>query len=645
MRIRQPTALLLVSLTVLVAGGTGAGDTTAATGRKSPRLQPFGSCGALLAYVKKNATPLVGPYGLGGGLVKAMPVGAPAAARAADDGAGGGSDFSTTNVQELGVDEPDIVKSNGSHIFTVRGDRLYVIDSRASRPRLVDTLQLEQGWSHELLLYGTTVLVISRGGMHIEPLPGAVRSFAPIVPSQTLLTEVDASDPSRLRVVRTLSLEADYLSARLIGGTVRVVTNASMPRRLDFKPPAGADAQSAAAATKRNRAVIASSRVSSWLPSYVVRNRRTGAKRQRALVQCRNVERPPDFSGLGLVTVLTIDLDEGLMPVDSDAVLTDGRIVYASPQRLYVATERWADRPLPERPQIVPEGVRTALHEFDISDPSRTTYRASGEVPGFLLSQWSLSEQGGVLRVASTETPPWFDPAGGRDSESFVTTLEAQAGKLVTLGRIGGLGRGQRIYAVRFAGDVAYLVTFKQVDPLYTLDLSNPRQPAVLGELEIEGYSAYLHPIGDDLLLGLGQDANADGRINGTQLSLYDVSNLRRPDRLQRWTIGPSSSEAEYDHHAFLYWAPTHLVVVPVYTQDATEPFAGAIALRVGRGGIAELGRISHPAIAGTGSTLGTPIRRSLVVGDKLFTVSDAGVKASSLGSLANAGWVAFTGS
>jgi uncharacterized secreted protein with C-terminal beta-propeller domain len=205
--------------------------TTAASGRKSPRLQPFGSCGALLAYVKKNATPLVGPYGLGGGLVKAMPVGAPAAARAADDGAGGGSDFSTTNVQELGVDEPDIVKSNGSHIFTVRGDRLYVIDSRASRPRLVDTLQLEQGWSHELLLYGTTVLVISRGGMHIEPLPGAVRSFAPIVPSQTLLTEVDASDPSRLRVVRTLSLEADYLSARLIGGTVRVVTNASMPRR------------------------------------------------------------------------------------------------------------------------------------------------------------------------------------------------------------------------------------------------------------------------------------------------------------------------------------------------------------------------------------------------------------------------------
>jgi hypothetical protein len=646
MQTKRPLALaLMFVLTALVAGASGAGGGTAAPARKSPRLQSFGSCGALLAYVKTNATPLVGPYGLGGGLVKGMPVGAPTAARAADDGAGSGSDFSSTNVQEQGVDEPDIVKSNGSHIFTVRGDRIYVVDSRASRPRLVDTLQLEQGWSHELLLHGTTVLVISRGGMHVEPLPGAVRTFAPIAPSQMLLTEVDASDPSRLRVVRTLSVDADYLSARLVGGTVRVVTTTSMPRQLNFKPPAGADTQSAAAATKRNRAVIASSRVSSWLPTYVVRNRRTGAKRQRSLVQCRNVERTPDFSGLGLLTVLTIDLDKGLMPVDSDAVLSDGRIVYASPESLYVATERWADRPLPERPQVVPDVVRTALHAFDISDPSRTTYRASGEVPGFLLSQWSLSEFGGVLRVATTETPPWFGPQAAGESESFVTTLEAQAGKLVTLGRVGGLGRGQRIYAVRFAGDVAYLVTFKQVDPLYTLDLSNPRQPNVLGELEIEGYSAYLHPIGDDLLLGLGQDATSDGRISGTQLSLFDVTNLRRPARLQHWTIGPSSSEAEYDHHAFLYWAATGLVVVPVYSQSADKPFAGAIALRVSRGGITEIGRVSHPASPGSGSNIGAPIRRSLVVGDKLFTVSDAGVKASSLGSLADAGWVAFANS
>ncbi len=644
-RNRLSTLLIPFTLAALLGCASGTGSAATAASRKSPRLQAFGSCGALLAYVKKNATPLVGPYGLGGGgLLKALPGTAPSAARGADDSAGTSADFSTTNVQEQGVDEPDMVKSDGTHIFTVEGSRLYALDARAAHPRLLDTLQLEDGWNSELLLYGTTLLVISRGGMHIEPMAGAVRTFAPIQPSHMLLTEVDVSEPGRLRVVRTLSVDSDYLSARLVGGTVRVVTTASMPRGLDFIPPVATDAQSSAAATKHNRAVVTSSRVASWLPSYVVSNHRTGAKKRRSLVQCRNVARPVDFSGLGLLTVLTIDLDRGLMPVDSDAVLADGRIVYASPESLYVATERWASRPLPARPEVVTEGVHTALHAFDISDPSRTTYRASGEVPGFLLNQWSLSESRGVLRVASTETLPWIDPQAGQESESFVTTLEARDGKLVTLGRIGGLGRGQRIYAVRFAGDAAYLVTFKQIDPLYTLDLSNPRAPAVLGELEIEGYSAYLHPVDGDLLLGLGQDATSEGRVTGTQLSLFDVSNLRRPTRLQRWTVGPSSSEAEYDHHAFLYWAPTHLVVVPVTTQTTGDQFSGAIALRVDRSGITQVGRVSHPAAAGSGagSSVGAPIRRSLVVGDRLITVSDAGMKASSLATLADVGWVAF---
>ena len=131
------------------------------------------------------------------------------------------------------------------------------------------------------------------------------------------------------------------------------------------------------------------------------------------------------------------------------------------------------------------------------------------------MSQWSLSEQDkGVLRVASTEEPTWW--SGPREeSESFVTTLGERDGALVQLGRVGGLGKGERVYAVRFAGDTGYVVTFRQVDPLYTLDLSAPPAPAVLGELKIRGYSAYLHPLGGDLLLGIGQDASDEGRVLG----------------------------------------------------------------------------------------------------------------------------------
>ena len=211
--------------------------------------------------------------------------------------------------------------------------------------------------------------------------------------------------------------------------------------------------------------------------------------------------------------------------------------------------------------------------------------------------------------------------------------LEERAGSLVQVGRVGGLGKGERIYAVRFVGDTGYVVTFRQIDPLYTLDLSVPSHPVVRGELKIRGYSAYLHPVGDDLLLGIGQDATDEGRVLGTQVSLFDVADLRRPRRLAVQQLGASWSEAESDHRAFLWWPTTRTAVLPLQ-QTRSTPFAGAVGLRVNRLGITELGRVSHPA--GGASA----IRRSVVVGETLYTVSDAGVGAASLLTFADRGFV-----
>jgi uncharacterized secreted protein with C-terminal beta-propeller domain len=448
--------------------------------------------------------------------------------------------------------------------------------------------------------------------------------MSPFVPSQSVVHEVDVSNPSALRVVRTLTLDGAYVSARLVGASARIVTSSPIPQRLPFVTPNSGSKADLASARERNRAVVSSSRLATWLPQYKL-TQRGKATKTRALVQCRNVSRPVSFSGLGMLTVLTVDLTKGLEPVDSTAVMTDGRIVYASPDHLYVATERWAERPDPAKPTQAKNGVTTAIHDFDISSPTRTRYLGSGEVSGFLLNQWSLSEQRGVLRVVSTETPAWW--GGGDESESFLTTLRSGGGGLVQAGRIGGLGRGERVYSVRFAGDVAYVVTFRQVDPLYTVDLSDATRPRILGELKIEGYSSYLHPIGDGLLLGIGQDANEQGRPTGTQLSLFDVSDLRQPKRLDHAPLGPGWSEAESDHHAFLFWPRTGLVVVPFVQQAA--------GFRVGRArGIDSVARVAHEAAA--------TIRRSLVVGDSLLTVSDTGVKSSSLATLADQGWAAF---
>jgi len=614
---------LLAALAVIAATALGSTGADAGSSAKSPRMASFGSCGELLRYAKSQAARFVGPYGLGGRTAIAETMARGAAPQQ-------GVDFSGTNVQEEGVDEPDIVKTNGNTLFAVANGRLNAVDVRTAAPRLLDTLQLDQRQSHELLLHGDRLLVLSRGGFWIEPLPGIAARIAPYAPAQSSLAEVDVSDPGRLRLVRTLTLDGSYVAARLIGGSARIVVGAQIPGKLPFVQPQDGTKEALAAATRRNRTVLAASRVGSWLPSYQIKRAGVKAGQKRALVQCRHVRKPQAFSGLGLLTVLTVDLAKGLEPVDSVGVMTDGRIVYASPESLYVATERWLDRPTPAKPNEGRTGVTTAIHKFDISSPVKTQYRGSGTVSGYLLSQWSLSEYRGVLRVVSTDSPAWWGTT--EESESFLTTLRDRGGSLVQAGRVGGLGKGERVYSVRFVGDVGYVVTFRQIDPLYTVDLALPERPRVLGELKIPGYSAYLHPIGDDLLLGVGQDVSDEGRPLGTQLSLFDVSNLTRPTRLHKASLGLGWSEAESDHHAFLFWPRTGLVVIPFEQR--------AVGFRVGRArGIDPAGRIEHER----GKLDWTPgVRRSLVVRDSVLTVSESGVKSSFLSTLTERGWAAF---
>jgi uncharacterized secreted protein with C-terminal beta-propeller domain len=313
--------------------------------------------------------------------------------------------------------------------------------------------------------------------------------------------------------------------------------------------------------------------------------------------------------------------------------MSGGQVVYASGRSLYVATQRWT--PPPASPDAEPPArAFTTVHRFATGDPDSTSYRASGEVPGYLLNQFALSEHDGVLRAASTETPLWWGGGQPAESESFVTVLDERDGALVQIGKVGGLGRGERIFAVRFIGDAGYVVTFRQVDPLYVVDLERPAEPRVRGELKIRGYSAYLHPLGEGLLLGVGQDATEGGAQLGTQLSLFDVSDPSRPVRLHQAVVADSSSSAEFDHHAFLWWQPRELAVVPLTVYDGRDFFDGAVGFRVRRGaGIGEAGRASHTD---------SPILRSFVVKGRLFTLSDAGLEANSLDNLAEEAWLPF---
>ena len=651
-------------------------------------LERFTSCASLTEYAQSKAVEIIGPYGFGGwspyydggrvvALRESVNAAAPQAAAAQDAGAAktAGVDFSTTNVQEAGVDEPDIVKTDGNRVFALAKNRLYAVDVSGPTPRIAGSLAMPKDtFARDMLISANKLVVMGDGPAQVRPLPaaaapggaegkiaaGSTDAAIGITPgsSGSVLIEIDVTDTAAMRVLETLQTEARYVTARLSGTTARIVVAAGGPMGLTFTYPTEPGAANEATATRANRNQLARTTADNWIPRYSVTSA-AGTSAPRPVVACDAVSRPPMFSGLETLSVLTIDLNGGLDPIDSDAVMASGENVYASPESLYVATNRW---PIFDANGVPVDSVTTTqVHKFDTSNSSQTGYHGSGTVIGHTLNQFSMSEYDGKLRIATTKDG--FGLVGGDaavdtggESESYVSVLDERNGKLVQLGQVGGLGKGERIYAVRFIGTTGYVVTFRQTDPLYTVDLSDPAAPRVAGELKIAGYSAYLHPIADNLLIGVGQDATEEGRTKGLQVSLFDVSDPASPKRLHNAVMPGANSDAEWDHHAFLWWPTKNLAVVPfqrfVQTTStpgtSTDPALGApeiqgfesgvLGMRVTRAGINEAGRVTHP----NEPQVFGGVRRSLVVGDTLLTVSDTGLKASGIDDLAERAWLPF---
>jgi hypothetical protein len=601
-------------------------------------LRPVGDCDALLDHLRVEAAGRVGPYGLPGtgGPVIAMEATAgadtanraPAASTPSAKGDGGAASgtYSTTNNQEVGVDEPDIVKTDGTRIVTVTANRLTVVPVVGGTPGTPRTVALGgQTWSPtELLVAGDKALVFgtSWGEVSASPMPGkAAGQTIDLAPTaRATITEVDLSGTGAPTVGRTLTVEGDYLTGRLVGSTARVVIR-SAPDRLEFVTPQNPAGEERA--RKANEAVVLESSLDDWLPNFTLRDAAGKELDTGLLAECPNVDAPTEFAGFGSLSVLTFDLTKALGDGDAVSILSGGDTVYASTSNLYVATQSWVDETDQTRVPRWNDEFATSIHQFAIAGTARAAYVASGTVPGHLLNQFSMSEHEGVLRAATTTGVPW---GATPTSVSVLTTLRRSGDALARVGQVGDLGKGERIFAVRYAGDVAYLVTFRQTDPFYTVDLRDPAAPKVLGELKITGYSGYLHPVAGDLVIGVGQEASEQGRVQGTKVSLFDVADLSNPRELAKWTVPGGSSGAELDHKAFLYWPATKTLVLPLTQWGGVTPmpmpvpssgtssssgssvggsspsvapapagFFGAIVLRVDRAtGITELGRITH---------------------------------------------------
>ena len=582
-------------------------------------LRSFGDCATLLDYLRTETISRVGPYGLDDrprfGIPERMMVEEAemmaddsAAQSAPDAGAaptGSDGDFSSTNVQVAGVDEPDIIKTDGNRILAVAQGQLHYVDISGDQPQYRGSVDLVgesgSGWGQEIFIRGDRAMVFSTSyADRLEPVAASDLEGDHVIAEDiifrgspvSLIQEVDLSNPASMDVVSELRVAGNYLSARAVGDVVWM-SMSSYPAQSQFVSPSGPAAEAAAEAA--NKQIAATADLSAWLPAY----RFDGPDGTRAglLPECEQLYTPAEFDGFTVLSVLSFNLAEPLGTGDAASVLADGHTLYGSGQSLYLATSEpmWSG-PVADRDSIsisAPTEWTTVVHKFSVSTDGPARYEATGTVEGHLLNQFSMDEHNGYFRVATTIGEPW----NTETSESQVVVLEQQGRRLTEVGRVGNLGRGERIFSVRFAGDTGYVVTFRQVDPLYVLDLSDPVAPTVAGELKIPGFSTYLHPIGDGLLIGVGQDADDTGRTRGTKVSLFDVSDPANPTELDVIVFPNAHSEAEWDHRAFLHWAPEEMVAIPLTRYDYEnneESFFGAVAVRVNRDGIAELGRVSH---------------------------------------------------
>jgi hypothetical protein len=388
-----------------------------------------------------------------------------------------------TNVQEAGVDEPDVVKTAHGLLVRVTGDRLLTYDVSGRRPVALGSARLVRTGNPQLLLSGDRAVVL--GSVTEDPAAGV-----PLVtpPPRTWVRTFDLSDHAQPREVDARQYDGALVTARQTGDVVRLVLS-SGPPALDFVRPSATTDQSAALA--HNRAVARDSSIGDWLPAVT-----DASGSATPLVDCAHVAVPDSFGGLGTMSVVGFTAAEPDAP-SATAVATGSDVAYASPDHLYVATS-----PSPgvtaccTAPAPGPTSEVTHLYAFDLLGTA-ARYAGAGAVDGTVAGSAAMDEQRGVLRVA-------VGPADSRTSSSVVL-LRPESGRLAEVGRLDGLGPGEQLKAVRWFGDVAVVVTFRQVDPFDVVDLADPAHPRLEGALHVPGWSSYLHPVGGQMVLGLGQ--------------------------------------------------------------------------------------------------------------------------------------------
>ena len=518
--------------------------------------------------------------------------------------AAGSNDYSGTNIQVEGVDEADVVKTDGEYIYYAKGKQVIIIKAYpAEDAGIVKRLNFENPVS-DLYVSGDRLVVFTSKSYYYYYYYDVEDSESS--GPQTTVTVYDIENPYEPQKIRELGMDGDYFNSRLIGDYLYyIITNQAYVNDDELVP----------------------------LPS--IRENETWCN-----IEPTQIWYPNNTRGwMQYYTIASLDISDAEAQLTTETFLLDsGYNMYVSPTNLYLTSQGWSSD--------------TTITKIGIENGD-ITFKANGTVPGYVLNQFSMDEYDGYFRIATTSND-WRSGANGNNVYVLDEDLEI-------VGTLEDLAPGEEIYSARFMGSRCYLVTFKKIDPLFTIDLSDPTNPTVLGKLKIPGFSDYLHPYDENTLIGIGKETeeSEEGDFawhQGVKISLFDVSDVENPREIAKIEIGDrgSDSPARYDHHAFLFSKARNLLVIPILEAgiDADDfsgevpdnfygeyTYQGAYVFDISLEGIELRGQVTHlqgDELLKSGFWFDSEyeVERSLYIEDNLYTMSQGMIKINNLETL-----------
>jgi hypothetical protein len=597
-------------------------------------------------------------------------------------GSDGASEYSTTNVQVAGVDEADFLKNDGKWIYMLAGGRLQILD--AWPPEQAHKVSSTPIDGTPIAMYAdmdVAVVYSSLGGYGGDPVHKCTHGYDCEFTgdgNDTKITVLDISDRAKPKLMREVRFNGSYLTSRRIGPVVYTIVHFPEPNvlpmgtYLETMPYKVQHAMSNAKCGQglgldpvevkalfeelfaKNKAEIEAAPITAWIPSvtdtWYVGNE--GILQGNPLTDCEGYLLAGTGDGMALLSLVSFDMTTGTK-LAATTIRSRPGAVYASDQALYLAMRHqntfggeWFEG-------MQGTGEVTTVHKFELAvDAPVTKYVASGLVKGRVLNQFSMGEHDGRLQIATTTG---HVPHGAYNT---IAVLEPKDDELVTVGMLDNLAPDEDIRSVRFGGDLAFVVTFKKTDPLFVIDMSDPANPTVKGELKIPGFSTYMHFMDATHLLSIGFDAQDMGSyalFQGVMLQVFDVTDITNPQLMHKEVIGTrgSASDATGDHLAFNFFKPKDLLAIPMVVCDGspgggtygdTMTFNGLMVYRVTvADGFQYQGGIPHATVDNLGYYGGcgqwwtqstSTVKRSIFMDDYAVSVAFDAIEFSKLTAL-----------